>query len=63
MNNAVYGNTVEKLRNRIDAKLASNKKHYLKWTSTPSYVSHKIFNNDLVAIRKNKIPLTLNKPV
>ena len=63
MNNAVYGNTVEKLRNRIDAKLASNKKHYLKWTFTPSYVSHKIFNNDLVAIRKNKIPLTLNKPV
>ena len=25
-------------------------------------MSHKIFNNHLVAIRKNKITLTLNKP-
>ena len=29
----------------------------------PSYMSHKIFDNDLVAIRKNKVTLTLNKPV
>ena len=27
-----------------------------------SYTSHKIFDNDLVAIRKNKVTLTLNKP-
>ena len=25
-------------------------------------MSHKIFNNDLVAIRKNKVTLTLKKP-
>ena len=25
-------------------------------------LSHKIFDNDLVAIRKNKVTLTLNKP-
>ena len=35
---------------------------YLKWTSKPSYKSRKIFNNDLVAIRKSKVTLTLNKP-
>ena len=62
MNNAVYGKTMENLRNRIDVKLVSNKKDYLKWTSKPSYMSHKIFDNDLVAIRKNKVTLTLNKP-
>ena len=33
MNNAVYGRTIEKLRNRIGVKLVSNKKDYLKWTS------------------------------
>ena len=26
-------------------------------------MSHKIFNNDLVAIRKKKVTLMLNKPV
>ena len=41
------------LRNRIDAKLVSNKKDYLKWTSKPSYMSHKVFDNDLVVICKN----------
>ena len=61
-NNAVYGKTMENLKNRIDVKLVSNKKNYLKWTSKPSYMSHKIFENDLVAIRKNKVTLTLNKP-
>ena len=35
---------------------------YLKWTSKPNYMSHKIFDSDVVAIRKNKVTLTLNKP-
>ena len=33
MNNTVYG------KNRIDVKLVSNKKDYLKWTSKLSYMS------------------------
>ena len=28
----------------------------------PSYMSHKIFDNDLVAIRKSNVALLLNKP-
>ena len=62
MNNAVYGKTTENLRKRIDAKLVKNKKDYLKWTSKPSYISHKIFGNNLVAIRESKVSLTLNNP-
>ena len=61
MNNAVYGKTMENLRNRIDAKLVSNKKNCLKWTSQPSYISHKLFENDLVTIHINKVTLNLNK--
>ena len=53
---------MENLRNRIDVKLVSNKKDYLKWTCKPSYTSHKLFDNELVPIRKNKVTLTLNKP-
>ena len=46
MNNAVYGRTMENLRNRIDVKLTKNEKDYLKCTSKPSYTSHKIFENN-----------------
>ena len=52
---------MEHLRNRIDIELISNEKDYLRWTSKPSYMSHKIFDNDLVVILKNKVTLTLNK--
>ena len=55
MNNAVYREIMENLRNRIDLKLVSNKKNYLKWTSKPSYMPHKIFDIDLIEIRQNKI--------
>ena len=61
MNNGVYEKTMEKLTNRIDVKFVSNKKDYLKRTLKPNYMSHKIFDNDLVVTRKNKITLTLNK--
>ena len=50
------------LRYNIDERLVSNKKDYLKWTFKSSFMSQKIFDNDLVAIRKNKVTLTLNKP-
>ena len=62
MNNALYGKTMENLRSRIDVKLVNNKKDYLKWTSKPSYMSYTKFDNNLVAICKNKVTLTLNKP-
>ena len=61
MNNVVYGKTLKSVRNIIDVKLVSNKEDYLKWISKRSYMSHKIFDNDLVAIGKNKIILMLNK--
>ena len=48
MNNAVYGKTIKNLRNRINVKLVSSKKKYLQWTSKPSYMPHKTFDNDLV---------------
>ena len=61
MNNAVYRKTMANLRNRIDVKLVSNRKDYLKWTSKPSFMSNKITHNDLVTMGKNKVTLPLNK--
>ena len=62
MNNAAYGKIIETLRNRINVKLVSNEKDYLKCTSKPSFMLHKIFDNNLVVIRKGKVSLKLNKP-
>ena len=62
MNNVVYKTAMENLRNIIDVKLLRNKKYYLKWISKPSYLSRKIVDKDLVAIGRNKVTLTFNKP-
>ena len=53
---------MENLRNRIDVKLRNNEMDYLKCTSKPSYMSHKIFDNNLTVIRQSKVSLKLNKP-
>ena len=53
---------MEYLRNRINVKLVNNEKNYLKCTSKPSYMLHKIFDNNLVKIRKSNFALKLNKP-
>ena len=60
MNNTIYRKMMENLRNRINVKLLHKEKDYLKCTSKPSYMSHKIFDNNLVAIAKSKFTLTLS---
>ena len=50
MNNAINRKTMENLTNGIDVKLVNNEKDYLKCISKPSYMSHKILDNNLVAI-------------
>ena len=62
MNNSVFGKTMENLRKRVDVRLVTDEKKLLKMTSKPTYVSSKIFNEDLVAIHKIKETLTLNRP-
>ena len=62
MNNAAYGKIMENLRYRIDVKLVNNEKDFLKGTSKPIYMSHKIFDDNLVAICQSKLALKLNKP-
>ena len=50
VNNTIYGKAMENLRNRINVKLGNNEKDYLNCSSKPSYMSHKIFNNNLFTI-------------
>ena len=53
---------MESIRNRIDSKLVNNEKYYLKCTSKPSCMWHKIFANNLIALLKSKLALKLKKP-
>ena len=52
---------VESLRNEIDIKVENNEKDYLKCTSKPSYILHKIIRNRFVGIRKSKFVLNKAK--
>ena len=63
MINSVYGKTMEKLRKRINDRLTDNAKDYVKCVSKPTFVSQKIFSENLVAIHKIKSVLVLNKPI
>ena len=62
MNNSVFGKTMENLRKRQDIKLVTDEEQLLKWSSKPSFINSKIFNENLVAVHKTKTTLTLNRP-
>ena len=62
MNNSVFGKMMDNLRKRVDVRLVTNEKKLDKLTSKPTYVSSKIFNENLMAVHKVKETLTLNRP-
>ena len=53
---------MENLPNRINVKLVNTEKLNWECTSKAIYMLHKIFGNNLVAIRKSKLALKLNRP-
>ena len=60
--NSVYGKTTENLQKRINVPLVNNE-DFLKYTSRPDHVTHKIFDNNFAAIHEIKPVLMLNKPI
>ena len=63
MINSVYGKTMQNLRKRMNLRLVNNEKDFLKYTSRPTYITHKTFGKDYAAIHEIKPVLTLNKPI
>ncbi|XP_065186147.1 uncharacterized protein LOC135816971 [Sycon ciliatum] len=66
MNNAVYGKTMENVRNRVNIKLIreqDEKPRLQKSINKPSYIRSVAFENDLIAIEFAKTKVTLNKPI
>ena len=63
MNNAVFGKTMENIRNRVDIQLVNNKMKAKKLAAKPNYMHCTIFDENLVAIHMKKTKLVFNKPV
>ena len=63
MINSVYGKTMENLRERINIRLINKKKRFLKYTSRPTNITHKIFGKNHAVSHKIKPVLKLNKPI
>ena len=60
--NSVLGKTMENILKTVYLKNVTDKKHYQNHSSTPTYVSSKIFNENLVAVHKIKESITLETP-
>ena len=54
---------MENLRKRINVRLVSKAVDFLKYTSKPTYITHKIFGKDYAAIHEIKTVLILTKPI
>ena len=52
---------LENLRKRINVRLVNNEKYFLKYTSRPTYVTHKLFDKDYAAIHEIKPVLVFSK--
>ena len=48
---------------RINVRLVNNEKDFLKYTSRPTYITHKSFGKDYAAVHEIKPVLILNKPI
>ena len=60
---SVYEKTMENLRKRINVRLVNNAEHFLKYSSKPTYITHKIFGKNQAAIHEIKPALILYKPI
>ena len=64
MNNAVFGKTMENIRNRVNVKLVNTEEKLKKLVAKPNFKGPpKIFNENLVSVHMKKTSLTMNKPV
>ena len=63
MNNAVFGKTMENVRNHRDIKLVTTNKQRNKLVSEPNYHSTKYISEDLLIIEMKKVEVKMNKPV
>ena len=50
MNNSVYDKTIKNLGKRIKIRIVKNSQDFIKYTSRPTCINWKVFENNLAAI-------------
>ena len=63
MNNAVFGKTMENLRNRMNLEMVTDSRKARKLAAQPEFYSFTEFDEDLFAVQRNRRTLTLCRPV
>ena len=63
MNNAVFGKTMENIRNRVNVKLVNSVEKARKLIAKPNFRNRKIFSENLISVHMKKTSLLMNKPV
>ena len=63
MNNAVYGKTMENVREHINFELVDTPERFQKVVNAPTYKHRHIINENLVGVEKLKETVKLNKPI
>ena len=63
MKNYIDFNTEKRMNVTINVRLVNNENDFLKYTSRPTYITHKIFDKDYAGIHEIKWVLILNKPM
>ncbi|XP_066594468.1 uncharacterized protein [Prorops nasuta] len=66
MDNAAFGKNMENVRNHVDVKLFTvwdGRYSANSYISKPNFHSRAIFNENLMAIKMNRLCVTINKPI
>ena len=63
INNAVFGKTMENVKNHRDIKLVSTDKQRNKFALEPNYHSTKYISEDLTVMKMKKAEVKMNKPI
>jgi hypothetical protein len=62
MNNAVYGKTMDQVRNRMNMKIVVTEKKLTKLINKTSFLDRTIYGENVAAVHLAKESILMNKP-
>ena len=63
MSNAVFGKTMVNLQNRWNVTFVNCRRKLMRLAAQPSFKNFTIFHEDLIAVKRTKVKILLNRPI